>query len=197
MAGMTSIDGATRAAPGPVLAYVMGPSGAGKDTVLGLARGALKAGEKIAFAHRYVTRPADPRHENFIALTPAEFETRQAAGLFAFDWSAHGFRYAVGVEIEAWRRAGFAVVVSGSRAHFQSLPAWPPRLVPVLVTAPPDVLARRLAARGREPPAAQVERLRRAARFAPTGPGLVTIDNSGPPETAAAALLDLLRRGVG
>jgi ribose 1,5-bisphosphokinase len=176
------------------LVYVMGPSGAGKDTVLRLARASLTAGERIAFAHRYVTRPADPRHENFVSLNSVEFATRNAAGLFALDWAAHGFHYGIGVEIDAWRQAGFVVVVSGSRAHFTTLRPRPAGLIPVLITAPPETLAQRLAARGREDPAAQAERLRRARRFTPVDPGLVTIDNSGPLERATDVLLKLLRR---
>lgn len=175
------------------LVYVMGPSGAGKDTALRMARAQLTAGEKIAFAHRYVTRPADPRHENYVALSPTEFATRHAAGLFAFDWAAHGFRYGIGVEIETWHRVGFTVIVSGSRAHFASLRPRPEGLIAVLITAPPEILAQRLASRGRENAAAQAERLRRGQVFASAAPGVVTIDNSGPPEHAAAALLKLLR----
>jgi ribose 1,5-bisphosphokinase len=174
----------------------MGPSGVGKDTVLRLARGALAPGEKIAFAHRYVTRPADPRHENYVALSAVEFETRRAAGLFAFDWQAYGFRYGVGIEIEAWRRAGFAVVISGSRAHFQTLRPRPSHLMPVLITAPPAVLAQRLAGRAREDAAERGQRLRRAEQFAFADPAVVEIDNAGPPEQAGAALLDRLRRAL-
>lgn len=41
------------------LVYVMGPSGAGKDSVLNRARAMLSADLPILFAHRYITRPAD------------------------------------------------------------------------------------------------------------------------------------------
>lgn len=176
------------------LIYVMGPSGAGKDTVLRQARAELKTGERIAFAHRYVTRPPDPRHENYVALSPVEFETRRLANLFAFDWDAHGFRYAVGLEIDAWQHMGFSVVVSGSRAHFAAWRSRPDRLVPVLITAPAEILAQRLAARGRENAVAQAERLKRGQILAIDDPDMIVIDNSGPPEIAAAALLQLLRR---
>lgn len=151
--------------------YVMGPSGAGKDTVLRLARSGLAAGERIAFAHRYVTRPPDPRHENYVSLSAAEFDTRQGAGLFAFEWAAHDLRYAIGVEVEVWRRVGFTVVISGSRAHFNSLRPHPADLIPVLITAPPHVLTQRLAKRGREDAAGQAERLQRGQALVPAGSG--------------------------
>lgn len=166
------------------LVYVMGPSGAGKDTILRLARQELRRGEKIAFAHRYITREADPRHENYIALSPDEFETRRASGLLAFDWQVYGFRYGVGTEIETWRREGFVVVVSGSREHFRAWRRPPERVLPVLISVPRDLLAQRLASRGREDAVSRSVRLQRAEEFVLTDPALVEIDNSAPPPNA-------------
>lgn len=176
------------------LVYVMGPSGAGKDAVLRTARSLLTGSDRIAFAHRYVTRPPDAGHENFVSLTAAEFEARREAGFFAFHWRAYGTEYGIGAEIDAWRRVGFVVVVSGSREHFSGYRARPPGLVPVLVTAPHAVLAQRLAERGREDPLAQAERLRRSTRFEISGPDVLRIDNTGTIAQAAAILLDLLRQ---
>ena len=51
------------------LVYVMGPSGAGKDSVLDRARTMLSVEAPVAFAHRYITRPADIGGENHVALT--------------------------------------------------------------------------------------------------------------------------------
>ena len=48
------------------LVYVMGPSGAGKDSLLSFARSAL-ADEPVVFAHRYITRPAG-QGENFSGM---------------------------------------------------------------------------------------------------------------------------------
>lgn len=175
------------------LIYVMGPSGAGKDTVLRLVRQSLAPGERVAFAHRYITRPADPRHENYIALSESEFATRRDGGLFSFHWTAHGFAYAIGIEVEIWRQAGFMVVASGSREHFSRWLPRPAGVIPVLITAPAAVLEHRLAARAREDEEARRARLARAARFDVRDPAIRRLDNSGPPEQAAAALLDLLR----
>ena len=95
--------------------YVMGPSGAGKDSVLARARALISPDFPVAFAHRYITRPADAGGENHVALSEAEFERLRALGLFVFHWTAHGFRYGIGVEADAWRRDGLVTVVSGSR----------------------------------------------------------------------------------
>jgi ribose 1,5-bisphosphokinase len=174
----------------------MGPSGAGKDSVLRAARAALVPGERIAFAHRYITRPPDAGNENHVALSAAEFEARRAAGLFAFDWTAHGFRYAVGVEIGLWQKAGFVVVVSGSREHYAALRPRPTDLIPVLITASEDTLRRRLRTRGRDDAAAIGERLDRATQHEVDDPALVKIDNSDALEIAAQRFLDTVRQAA-
>jgi len=179
-------------APG-ALVYVMGPSGAGKDSLLRFARARL-AGTPVMFAHRYATRPASAGDENEVPLLPAEFDRRLAAGLFAFHWPAHGVRYALGAEVEAWRARGLAVVVSGSRAHFNAGGSALPGIVPVVVTATPAVLAGRLAGRAREDAAAVAARLERGAAHAVAHPLMVTIDNSGALEDAGAQLVALLSR---
>lgn len=173
------------------LVYVMGPSGAGKDSVLNGARARIAAHDRIAVAHRYITRPAERGGENHVALTPDEFAARRVAGLLAYSWSAHGYDYGIGVEIATWRRAGFAVVVSGSRAHFSTLK--PHGIKPVVITASPDILARRLTARGRETTAEIHQRLARRDQFVIDHPAAVTIDNSGPLETAVQGFLAVLR----
>ena len=115
----------------------------------------------IAFAHRYITRPADTGGENHVALSAAEFALRRAHGLFAFHWHAHGNDYGIGHEIHAWRHAGLAVVVSGSREHFRTMDGIDEATVPVLITAPAERLKERLLKRGREDAAAAAERLQR------------------------------------
>ncbi|MCD6074356.1 MAG: phnN, partial [Rhodospirillales bacterium] len=134
----------------PPIVYVMGPSGAGKDSLLRFARINLGPSDRIAFAHRYITRPPDVAGENHIALTREEFELRRAADLFALHWSAHDTLYGIGLEIDAWRQQGLLVIINGSRQHFATLPADPATIIPVLVTATPNILAARLAGRGRE-----------------------------------------------
>lgn len=171
------------------LVYVMGASGVGKDSVLTYARARL-AGTDILFAHRYITREPVAGDENFIALSPKEFAARRERGLFLFAWAAHGCDYAIGREVEEWMRRGATVVVSGSRAHYRE-----GRIgdcVPVLITAPSELAAQRLATRGREDAAARDRRLARGAEIAIAGAEI--IDNSGPLAVAGEALVALLRR---
>ena len=176
------------------LIYVMGPSGAGKDSVMTLARRMLTPDMPVAFAHRYITRPAEAGGENHIALTHAEFALRRQHALFAFHWEAHGNHYGIGREIHGWRKAGVTVVVSGSREHFLKLGGIDDDTHPVLITAPPERLAERLAARGRESESAAAARLGRGEAYEMTDPRLVTILNDGALETAARAFVSLIAR---
>lgn len=176
------------------LIYVMGPSGAGKDSVLGRARALLTPEAPVVFAHRYITRPADTGGENHVAVTRAEFAMRRAYGLFAYHWDAHGNDYGVGREIHDWRAAGLTVVVSGSRDHFLRTGGLDSQVRPVLITAPADRLKQRLAGRGRETSNEAEKRLQRAEAYEIDDPRLVTIVNDGALDEAAAAFVRLLSR---
>jgi ribose 1,5-bisphosphokinase len=174
------------------LVYVMGPSGAGKDSVLERARALLPADAPVIFSHRYITRPADTGGENHVALSPREFALRRWHGLFAFHWQAHGNDYGIGCEIQAWRGVGFTVVVSGSREHFQAANGIDAGTCPVLITAPVERLVQRLAARGREDEEAVRARLQRGAEQAVADARLVTIVNDGALDEAAGKFVSLL-----
>ena len=47
-----------------MLVLVVGPSGAGKDTLLAAAREALAGDPRIRFVRRAITRPAEAGHED-------------------------------------------------------------------------------------------------------------------------------------
>ena len=176
------------------LVYVMGPSGAGKDSVLERARGMLSIDAPVAFAHRYITRPADVGGENHVALSRTEFALRRSRGLFAFHWHAHGNDYGIGREIVAWRAADLTVVVSGSREHYEKVAGTDPGLHPVLITAAPDKLRARLMARGRESAAAAASRLARSEAYCVEDSRLVTIVNDGMLDAAAEAFVRAIAR---
>ena len=169
-------------ANGPLF-YVMGPSVAGKDSVLARARQLLAPDTSVIFAHRYITRPAEASGENHVALSDLEFAMRRTHGLFAFHWQAHGNHYGIGREIHAWRKAGLTVVVSGSRENFQGVAGVDPDTYPVLITAP---------ARGREDEAAAARRLERSDAYDVHDPRLITIVNDGPLDEAATGLVRVL-----
>lgn len=174
------------------LIYVVGPSGAGKDSLLHFAREHV-AGTSIVFAHRYITRETG-HNENHIALTREEFDARSAQGLFALEWSSHELHYGIGIEIDAWLARGCTVVVNGSRAYLSRALKRYQHLEVVHIHAAPDILAARLSARGRETAEQVAARLARQAPFAlPAGAHLTHIDNSGSLEEAGLAFVDVLK----
>ncbi|HEY1999613.1 phosphonate metabolism protein/1,5-bisphosphokinase (PRPP-forming) PhnN [Paraburkholderia sp.] len=174
------------------LIYVMGPSGAGKDSLLGFARNRL-TGEPVLFAHRYITRPSG-NGEQHVALTEEEFAARSTLGLFALEWSSHGLRYGIGIELDAWLERGCTVVINGSREHLQHALVRYPAADVVHIDAAPHVLEARLGARARESAEQVAARLARRAPFSlPDGVRLIAIDNSGALEDAGHAFVDVVR----
>lgn len=163
---------------------VAGPSGAGKDTLLAGARALLAGDARIHFARRSITRPADAGGEEHEHLPDHAFA---AAGML-LEWRAHGWRY--GIRRAEAERAP-VVVMSLSRTVLAQAAALHPLLV-VEVTAPPEVLAARLAARGREDAGAIRARLAREAPL-PAGLRVVPLVNDGTPEQGAERLAALLR----
>ncbi|CAN5177825.1 phosphonate metabolism protein/1,5-bisphosphokinase (PRPP-forming) PhnN [soil metagenome] len=172
------------------LVLVVGPSGAGKDTLIDLARGACRNDARIVFARRVVTREASSFEDNAQA-TPDAFQRARASGLFAVHWEAHGLHYALPSAIDDDIAAGRTVVANVSRTVIDVLRGAYREVVVVLVTAPADLLAERLAARTRSSDGASGARLgRQVARdFAPDR----IIDNIGPAEIHGRELLRIIR----
>jgi ribose 1,5-bisphosphokinase len=175
------------------LVLVVGPSGAGKDTLLAVARAACAGDGGICFVRRGVTREASAA-EDHASFTEAAFAQALADGAFSFWWEAHGLRYGVPVSIEADLAAGLTVVCNVSRTIVAALRERYPQCCVVLITAPEDVRRARVAARERE---SDGDPARRATRPAPgveeLRPALV-IDNTGTIDEGTAALLAFLRK---
>jgi ribose 1,5-bisphosphokinase len=177
------------AAASGLLVLVVGPSGAGKDTLLAYAKARLGGRSDIVFVRRLVTRPPDATedHEPFDV---AAFENGLAAGRFALAWRANGLCYALGPDVKAALAAGRTVVANGSRAAVAEARARYPRVKLVLITAPPEVLAARIAARGREDANATAGRLAREPAL-DAAPDL-TVLNDGAVELAGEKLAAFL-----
>lgn len=158
--------------PGQAFA-VVGPSGAGKDTLIEAARAAMP---DICVIRRVITRPAALGGEDFEGVSEAEFEARRAAGEFALDWQAHGLRYGLPRSAAQAQATGRDVLFNASRAVLTLAARRFAPLVVILVTAPVPVLADRLAARGRESRDDIAARLERAGFALPDGlPGDVPV----------------------
>ncbi|WP_148717090.1 phosphonate metabolism protein/1,5-bisphosphokinase (PRPP-forming) PhnN [Chitinolyticbacter meiyuanensis] len=174
------------------LIMVVGPSGAGKDSVIGYARQALGCNRTVRFARRYITRPATAGGEDHFAMADCEFQDWLEHGRFALAWDSHGLHYGIGTEIDAWLAGGLTVVVNGSRAHLAEAQQRYPELEVVLISASPATLATRLAARGRESADEITARLAREAPL-PSTLHISRIANDGALTDAGEALLRLLR----
>ena len=159
------------------LFLVVGPSGAGKDSLLSAAR--QHFGAAVSFPRRVITRPADAGGEDHIALSPDNFATARAQGRFAFDWTAHGLDYGIEQTINGDLARGIPVVVNVSRSVIEQARQRYERVRVLSITVTPPELARRLRARGREDDAAIEQRLARAQAFTVRGPDVIDIDNSG------------------
>lgn len=174
-----------------MLLPVVGPSGAGKDTLLVAARAVLAGDARFVFPRRAITRAAEAGGEDHEALGAAAFATRAAAGAFALRWHAHGLDYGIPRAIEGDLAAGRVVVVNLSRTVIgEAARRYPTRVV--VVTAPAALLAERLAARGREDAADIAERLAREVAL-PEGVERVVVVNDGDVATGVARLVAALR----
>jgi ribose 1,5-bisphosphokinase len=184
------------ARPSPVAAgtmvVVVGPSGAGKDSVMSYAARHFAEDARVRFVRRVITRPADAGVEAHEAIDADGFRQRTAEGAFAVAWEAHGLSYGIPQETLDQLGQGVTLVANGSRSALPAFAEVYPRLKVVLVTARPDILAARLAARGRESAAAIARRLERAVPEIVVTADTVVIDNSGALEEAGDAFVSLL-----
>ena len=175
---------------------VVGPSGAGKDTLLDHARSALASEQEIHFVRRVVTRAPAPGGEDHATLTETEFAKAEARGGFAVSWQAHGLSYGLPAEIDRHMAAGMAVIANLSRAAIPLIRQRYANVVVVLVTADPEILADRLAGRGRESREDILARLSRLPGEAGRVDGAVEIANNGKPDEAGRQLVGLIRRAL-
>ena len=175
--------------PEGVFVAVVGPSGAGKDTLMARAARHASLAPRVGFVRRIVTR--DALAEDHDSLDEAAFSRAQAAGAFCLSWAAHGLRYALPRSLETDLRDGRTMVANLSRGALAEAAATFARLRVVEVTADPAILLQRIAARGRESGAEARDRLaRRAPLILPPGAAApLRIDNSGDVEVATAVFV--------
>lgn len=178
---------------GGAVVAVVGPSGVGKDTVIAYARRALAGDRRVHFVRRVITRPCDASLEDHDSLDEAAFETARTNGAFAISWSAHGLHYALPAELDEHVRCGQIAIANLSRGAVPLLRQRYGCVLVAKITASPETLARRLAARGRE---TESEILARLARDPGHEDGLgdaTVIDNDNAPEDAGEAFLSVVR----
>lgn len=161
------------------LVLVVGPSGAGKDTLISAAKARFAGDPRFVFPKRLVTRTADRTLEDHDTISREEFDRLRANGECTLCWEAHGLGYIVPQSARDAVAAGRVVIANTSRKIVAEAVEHLPSVAVVVVTARPEVRAKRLAARGRETLADITARLTREGAPLPAGIAAVTIDNSG------------------
>jgi len=178
------------------LVLIVGPSGAGKDTLIGGAMQALGGVGRFVFPRRIITRPEEAGGEPHIAQTLAGFEEAERAGAFALSWRAHDLAYGIPGTIRDDLHAGRHVVANVSRGVLDAARDRFARVQIVAVTVPAAVLAQRLAARGRESAQDIARRLERATAFDLSGSDVHAFTNAGERAASIAAFTTLLENIV-
>jgi len=172
---------------------IVGPSGVGKDTLIGHARAALAGDRSYLFVRRLVTR-AGNAFEDHDTIDEAAFQAGHAGGSFALSWRAHGLGYALPADTVTAIAGGSVAICNLSRGAIPEARRRFGRVRVVRVTAPPDVLALRLSARGRESAEAVAERLRREAEQGCDFEADLTIQNDRPLPLPGGELVEFLSR---
>jgi ribose 1,5-bisphosphokinase len=173
------------------LVLVVGPSGAGKDTLLGLAKAACADDPDMVFARRAITREATASEDNE-ELSPAAFREALERGAFAVNWEAHGHCYALSRVIDDDIRAGRTVIANVSRTVIGAMRRAYADVVVIAITAPPEILAKRLASRGRSSDGKIEQRLGRMVDDDSAKPD-VTIVNMSSAEYHARQLMRIIK----
>jgi ribose 1,5-bisphosphokinase len=183
-------DHLAKIGPGRLI-LVVGPSGAGKDTLIGLARVACAGDGSIVFPRRVVTREASHFEDN-VQVSFAAYRQALARDEFAMHWQAHGHGYGLPRAIEDDIRAGGTVVANVSRTVVDAMRRAYENVSVVSITAPPEILTQRLAARARSSDGQLADRLNRVVDAGDAAPD-VTIVNVGSIEEHARELIEVIR----
>ncbi|MBO9655600.1 MAG: phosphonate metabolism protein/1,5-bisphosphokinase (PRPP-forming) PhnN [Agrobacterium tumefaciens] len=181
--------------PGTMI-VIVGPSGAGKDTLMDYAAAQLSGRPGFHFTRRVITRSGDAGGENHDAVSMNEFNRLENEGAFAVSWQAHGLKYGIPAAVHRHLDAGEVVIANGSRSALPHFGTAFSRLKVVNIVAQPDVLARRLEQRGRESRDDILRRLERSSLTVVGDFDVTTVDNSGAIEDAGKTIMQVLEQSA-
>jgi ribose 1,5-bisphosphokinase len=175
------------------LIYVMGPSGAGKDSLLDWLKNRLMPQSPIHFAKRTIDRPVQAQGEQHESVDSATFERLQKEKSFAMHWLANGRQYGVRhSELEPLQQQQW-LLVNGSRAYLPEALRQFDGLSVLHIIASADILRARLLARQRETPEVVEARVQRAVAFiVPPSCHCVSVLNDSSLDDAGAVLVSAL-----
>jgi len=179
--------------PGTMI-VVVGPSGAGKDSLINAARDHFRNDPSVGFIRRIITRAADGETEDHGSVSPEDFAAMKGESRFAVSWQAHGLHYGIPVETLDELAAGRTLIANGSRGALAAFVDVYPSLAVIEVTARPEVIAERLKLRGRETPDEIERRLSRVTQDWQPDCKFAIVDNSGALREARQAFIDAVDR---
>ena len=164
----------------------VGPSGVGKDSVM---QGVAEVMPQLHLVRRVITRAPGLGGEDYDAVSEAQFQDLVSDGAFAVHWGAHGLFYGIPQTVRYQLNRGTDCLANFSRKALHAFP----NFVVLYITAEPETLAARLAARGRESEADIARRLAEATKPLPTGMDVITLSNDGPLDQTIARAAQLLQ----
>jgi ribose 1,5-bisphosphokinase len=142
---------------------------------------------------RVITRSPELGGEDYDAVSVAEFEELVETGALAIHWGAHGLFYGIPRNVMDQLNAGRDCLVNFSRKSLAEAAERFPRLLVLNITADPETLSQRLAARGRETEAEISQRLAQAEKPLPAGLEVIHVSNDGPLARTVAQAARLLQ----
>jgi len=175
------------------LVLVVGPSGSGKDTLINLARAQLADEARFIFPRRVITRIAQIDAEDHDTLTPEDFVAQRDVGQFALHWGAHGLFYGVTKESLSPVLRGATAIINVSRSVIGNAEALDARITVLSIKCRPELLAKRIAGRGRESADEILLRLKRDAPITIKTARLIDIINETDPLDVIAEMVEAIR----
>ncbi|WP_295881870.1 phosphonate metabolism protein/1,5-bisphosphokinase (PRPP-forming) PhnN [uncultured Bartonella sp.] len=187
---------------------IVGPSGAGKDTIMNAVHEVLKNNPEFLFVRRIITRKAginsfndhDETSQNIgnednIGVSLEKFFELSQKASFSLQWFAHGIHYALPIGIVDEVHKGKIVIANVSRAELEHAKELFGKVYVIEINAPIEILKERLLGRKREKITDIEERLKRAniPIHLPEGSKYCYIDNSGNVNSAVDKMLSILQ----
>lgn len=157
------------------------------------ARSQLLENEDYLFPKRVVTRAAQVDAEDHDTMSIEEFSRAKAANHFALCWHAHGLEYGIPSEICDALGSGRTVIINASRGVIGVAEQLGFPVLVISILCRPELLAERIAKRGRESAEEILARLKREAPVRVETAKLIEIRNESAPDDAIRTFIEALR----